>query len=126
MGTTKGIGKNDDIDSGKEVEDVAHVPEEIEVETSEEKSDAQRVADGEIGLPSNEDEIFITPDSEFNRREEEEEEESSEEETVEEEEETSEEADEEKKEEQEEEVKKKTKPAKKKKSASPTIILRQP
>uniref|UniRef100_A0A6M3ILI2 Uncharacterized protein n=1 Tax=viral metagenome TaxID=1070528 RepID=A0A6M3ILI2_9ZZZZ len=60
------LGENDGIDS-VEIDDVAYVPKESEAEFADEKSDAQRIADGEIEISSREDEIFVAPDSVFNK-----------------------------------------------------------
>lgn len=104
----KNLGENDTIDSG-EIEDVSYVPQEADVETSEEKSDAQLLSEGEITLNEGDVEIFVDPHSVHKPKKAEEKEEESEEEEVEEE--SSEE--EVKEEEQEEEVEQEEKPAKK-------------
>lgn len=63
MGLQKNLGENDSIDSGDRIDDVSYVPEEGEVETPEEKSDAQLVAEGELTLGNEEEEIFVSPNS---------------------------------------------------------------
>lgn len=63
MGVHKSIGENDVIDSGDGIEDVSYIPNEIEVVTSEEKSDAQLIADGEISTDEGDIEIFVDPNS---------------------------------------------------------------
>lgn len=64
MATMKEVGKNDDIDSSGTPEDeVSYIPEEGEPDTPEEKSDAQRIADGEIEVSTGDSEIFVAPES---------------------------------------------------------------
>lgn len=116
----KRIGVNDGIDSGPEIEDVSYVPEELDVESSEEKSDAQRVMDGEMkGYNEDIDEVSVDPNFVWKgpKKEEPEEDDEEESEESEESEEESEETQEEEAEEEEEseEEKKTAKPAEKKK-----------
>ena len=64
MGTQDKIGENEGIDA-EYSDDVSYVPTEKDVESPDEKSDAQRVAEGEIVLEPEKDEIFISPDSAY-------------------------------------------------------------
>ena len=59
------LGENDGLDSAGPVEDVAYETTETNPDTPEEKSDAQRIADGEITVNDSEDEMFVTPNSVF-------------------------------------------------------------
>lgn len=65
MPTQKNIGENDGLDSTGIVEDVSYIPTEGDADTPEEKSDAQRIADGEITVTDEDSEMFISPDSVF-------------------------------------------------------------
>ena len=139
MSEMKGIGKNDDIDSsGLEIESyVGFVPEEMEVDASEERSEAQRITDGDsdVMVFTEEDEILVTPNSEFNPEKKTEdtgeEEESSEEEEVkeekeeesDEEEESADDEEEEKEEKQEEEPAKEE--VKKEKASAPDAVQKR-
>lgn len=61
MPTQDKIGENDGVDSGA-VEDVSYIPSEKSADNADEKSDAQRIADGEIAVDTGGDEIFVSPD----------------------------------------------------------------
>jgi len=64
MTTQINLGENEGIDADG-IEDVSYEPSEKTADTPEEKSDAQRIADGEIEVPTSDDEIFVAPDSVF-------------------------------------------------------------
>ena len=62
MPIQKNLGENADIDADNpNIEDVSYEPTELDADSHIEKSDAQRIADGDIDLDSGEDEIFINP-----------------------------------------------------------------
>ncbi len=106
MALMKNIGENVGIDAGGEIEDVSYEPQESETEIMEEKSDAQRLKDGDVVLDINKtSEVEVSPHSIYVPPEKEEKEEGEEEEVEEgEEEEEVEEKKEEKEEQEEEEV----------------------
>jgi len=61
MPLQKNLGENADIDSGNDPEDVvSYEPSKTDGDSNEEKSDAQRIADGELEINSS-DEIFVNP-----------------------------------------------------------------
>jgi len=64
MGLKKGLGSNDDIDSSGNIEDVSYVPVEQTTDIAEEKSDEQRLTDGDVVLETVE-EVTISPNSEY-------------------------------------------------------------
>jgi len=69
MGTQDKIGENEGIDS-EVIEDVSFVPTEKDVENPEERSDAQRIADGDIEISTGDDEMFVSPDSIYAQKDE--------------------------------------------------------
>lgn len=67
MPINKNLGENEGIDAGTDPsETVSYVGAETEAETPEERSDAQRVADGDIELSTGDDEVFVSPNSAYN------------------------------------------------------------
>lgn len=66
MPTQDKIGENDGVDAGGDFEDVSYEPQEKGADTPEERSDAQRVADGEIEVDDGNDEMFVSPDGAWN------------------------------------------------------------
>jgi len=122
MALIKNIGENADIDSGKEIEDVSYEPQEVEATVLEEKSDAQRLKDGDVVLDIDKtDEIEVSPHSIYEppakKKEGEEEEEKEEKEEKEGEEEKKGEVKEEEKKEEEQEEEEETKPEKEEKKS---------
>lgn len=121
MTIRKNIGENEGIDADKEIEDVSYEPQESETEILEEKSDAQRLKDGDVILDINKtSEVEVSPHSIYEppekeegdeEEEVEEEEEKEEGEEVKEEKEVKKEEDEEEQEDEEEPEKKEKKPA---------------
>jgi len=67
MPTQKNIGENDGLDSTGIVEDVSYTPTEKDADTPDEKSDAQRIADGDIAVTDEDSEMFVSPDSVFHK-----------------------------------------------------------
>jgi len=67
MGTQDKIGENEGIDAGT-TDDVSFVPSEKAVENDEERSDAQRLADGDILIDEGDGEMFVSPDSVYTQK----------------------------------------------------------
>lgn len=67
MATQDKIGENEGIDAGS-TDDVSYEPSEVLSDNPDEKSDAQRIADGEISVETGEDEMFVSPDSVYAKK----------------------------------------------------------
>lgn len=125
MALHKNIGENDSIDSGKDIEDVSYEPQEAETTVVEEKSDAQRIKDGDVVLEVDKvQEVEVSPHSVYKppEKESEEEEEKEAEEVVEEKEEGEEEEAEVEEEQDEEPAKEEVK---KKKASAPDAVQKR-
>ncbi len=72
MSLHKNIGDEAyNVETGDGEAEVSYVPEEGEAKTSEEKSDAQLIADGEMGVDEGDSEIFVDPNASYGKKTEE-------------------------------------------------------